>query len=76
MVRHFSLIQYSCYRQDGKEIDDICEKAADELADASSENDIKTYLEVLRKLSRILYPSHYISKIYFSLMFLSAIFHF
>ena len=64
MVRHFSSIQYSCYRQDGKEIDDICEKAADELADASCENNLKTYQEVLRKLSKILYPSHYISKVY------------
>ena len=62
-MRHFSLIQCFRYRQDGKEIDDICEKAADELADASCKNDMKTYQDVLRKLSKILYPSHYISKI-------------
>ena len=37
---------------------------------------MKTYEEVLRKLSKILYPSHYISKIQFSLMFLSVIFHY
>ena len=37
---------------------------------------MKTYQDVLRKLSKILYPSHYISKIQFSLMFLSVIFYY
>ena len=47
------------FKQDGKVVDDICDNAADELAN-TYENDINRYTELLEKLSTILHPSHYI----------------
>ena len=47
------------FKQDGKVVDDICDNAADELAN-TYENDINRYTEILEKLSTMLHPSHYI----------------
>ena len=44
----------------GKMVDDICENAENELANASE--DVSTYIDLLQKFSTILHPNHYISK--------------
>ena len=51
--------------QDGKRVDDICEDAAYELANATEDDNIKlmsTYNTLLQKFSKVLHPNHYISE--------------
>ena len=48
-----------CFSKNGRDVDNICEGAATEVANASE--DVSTYNALLKKFSTFLHPNHYLS---------------
>ena len=48
-----------CFSKNGRDVDNICEDAANEVANASE--DVSTYNALLKKFSTFLHPNHYLS---------------